>query len=425
MLSRTRAGWGTLVVLGTLGAISAIGSGCGQQDGTSHALSREDAAARASALRALGAQMFVDTTLSASGRLSCASCHRPDRAFGPPDGRAVQIGGASGLEPGTRAVPSLRYLQAVPPFSRHAFLESDEGPDKDESIDAGPTGGLTWDGRVDRGRDQAMIPLLSPVEMANPSEQAIGAKVLAAGYGAEVRRLARDAGAGPSAIAVQALEAYEQTPELFSPYSSRYDAVLRGAARLTSLEQRGLDLFNDPLKGHCASCHPSRPDRHGVPPAFSDYGFVALGLPRNAEIPANADPNYVDLGLCGPTRSDLSSVREYCGRFRTPTLRNVATRSIFFHNGVVHRLRDAVAFYATRDTDPSRWFGKDSTGLPRLFTDLPNAYRGNVESGAPFGRTLDRRPRLDVSDIDAIVAFLETLTDADALNVNPQIHGGS
>ena len=63
-------------------------------------------------------------------------------------------------------MPSLMYLQAVPPFSEHYFESDDEG---DESIDNGPTGGLTWDGRVDRGRDQAKIPLLSPFEMANAS----------------------------------------------------------------------------------------------------------------------------------------------------------------------------------------------------------------------------------------------------------------
>ena len=53
---------------------------------------------------------------------------------------------------------------------------------------------------------------------------------------------------------------------------------------------------------------------------------------------------------------------EYCGLFRTPTLRNVATRQTFFHNGVVHSLRQAVEFYAERDTNPERWYPKDADG---------------------------------------------------------------
>jgi cytochrome c peroxidase len=145
---------------------------------------------------------------------------------------------------------------------------------------------------------------------------------------------------------------------------------------------------------------------------------VALGLPRNPAIPANRDPRYDDLGMCGPFRTDVSADAGYCGRFRTPTLRNVATRQVFFHNGVVHSLRDAVAFYATRDSDPARWFARGAGGPPKLFTDLPSIYKANVETGAPFG-LVHGRPRLTDADVAAIVAFLKTLTDSDAWNVDP------
>jgi len=381
-------------------------------------LSRAEASRRAIELRALGQRLFADASLSASGRLSCASCHRPDRAFGPPDGTSVQAGGASGARPGLRAVPSLRYLQAVPPFTRHLFATSDEG---DESIDQGPSGGLTWDGRVDRGRDQARIPLLSTFEMADASAADVEARVLATPYAGDARRLAADAGEDVFAAALEALEAYEEDPAVFSPYSSRYDAVLKGTATLTIQEQRGLDAFNDPKRGNCASCHPSQADRRGIPPSFSDYGFIALAVPRNPHISANADPTHFDLGLCGPLRTDVARHAEYCGRFRTPTLRNVATRSVFFHNGVVHTLRDAVAFYATRDTQPARWYGRGPDGSPRRFDDLPTEYRANVELGAPFAQRPGGSPSLSDEEIDAIVAFLETLTDADARNVRARL----
>lgn len=71
----------------------------------------------------------------------------------------------------------------------------------------------------------------------------------------------------------------------------------------------------------------------GTPPQFTDYGLVAIGVPRNTAIPANVDPSFFDLGLCGPLRSDLRDRAEYCGRFKTPTLRNTATRRVFFTTG--------------------------------------------------------------------------------------------
>ena len=127
-------------------------------------MSRAEVYGRAEALTELGRRMFIDPSLSASGKMSCASCHSALDAFGPPNALSVQPGGGDMRQFGVRAVPSLRYLQATPQFSEH-FFESDDAAD--DSIDNGPTGGLAWDGRVDRGRDQARIPLLSAFEMAN------------------------------------------------------------------------------------------------------------------------------------------------------------------------------------------------------------------------------------------------------------------
>lgn len=375
-------------------------------------LSRDAAARRAAALAAVGRRLFADPALSASGRLSCASCHSPSHAFGPPTEQSVARGGPALDRPGLRAVPSLRYLQAVPPFVEHYFETEDDGT---ESVDAGPTGGLTWDGRVDRGREQVRIPLLSPFEMANPAADLVAAAVSKAAYASELRALFGDevfASAERAVDAVgEALEAYQQTPEAFYPYTSKYDAVLRGRARLTRREQRGLDLFEDPAKGNCARCHISRPGRNQTLPQFTDFGFVALGVPRNTAIAANADPSYYDLGLCGPLRVDLANRAEDCGRFMTPTLRNAATRRVFFHNGVFHALRDVVAFYAERDTNPGRWYPRGPDGRVLVFDDVPERYRGNIEREPPFGGRPGGRPALSAREIDDIVAFIGTLTD--------------
>jgi cytochrome c peroxidase len=376
------------------------------------ALTRPQAYARAAALEALGRKLFFDPSLSASGQMACATCHDPTHGFSPANDRAVQLGGRDMRQPGLRAVPSLTYLQAVPPFTEHYYDSDDEG---DASIDNGPTGGLTWDGRMDRGREQAAFPLLSPFEMANENAAAVVARAHNAGYDAELTAIyGADILADPDrtfAALTHALEVFEQSPRDFYPYSSKYDAYLAGKAQLTGQEKHGLELFEAEDKGNCASCHISQRANDGTPPQFTDYGLIALGLPRNPAIPANADPNWHDLGLCGPLRTDLAGKPQYCGLFRTPSLRNVALRKTFFHNGLTHSLREAVAFYVERDTQPEKWYPRRAGGTVAKFDDLPARYLTNVNAEPPFGGKPGDKPVLSPSEIDDVVAFLGTLTD--------------
>ena len=355
-------------------------------------------------LTALGRAIFFDAELSPSGAVSCASCHDPRHAYGPPDADALKLG--------FRAAPSLRYLNSLPPFSEHTF---DNGGD--DSTDLGPTGGHTWDGRAASAREQARLPLLSPEEMGGPSAEAVAARLRIAPYAAQLRALfGADVFERPGAAfdaALMALEVFQQSPADFYPFSSRYDAMLRGQATLSPQEQRGLALFEDPAKGNCASCHLSQRKPDGAFPLFTDFGHIAIGVPRNTAIKANADAAFFDLGLCGPLRTDLADHPEYCGRFRTPTLRNVAVRRSFFHNGAVHTLEDTVRFYAQRDTDPARWYGRAPDGSARRFDDLPARYHGNVNTEAPFGAPPGAAPALSEAEIADVVAFLKTLTDAD------------
>ena len=351
------------------------------------------------ALTALGRAIFFDAELSPSGEVACASCHDPKHAYGPPDADAIKLG--------FRAAPSLRYLNSLPAFTEHHFDN-----DGDDSIDMGPTGGHTWDGRAASAREQAREPMLAAHEMGGPAVPDVVARLRAAPYAAQMRALF---GAAifdqPDAAfdaALLALEVFQQSPVDFYPFSSRFDAVLRGQATLTPQEARGLVLFDDPAKGNCASCHLSQVKADGALPLFTDFGHIAIGVPRNRAIKANADPRFFDLGLCGPLRSDLADHAAYCGRFRTPTLRNVALRQSFFHNGAIHTLEDAVRFYAQRDTDPARWYG--SAGK---YDDLPVRYHANVNTEAPFGGAPGGRPALSEAEIADVVSFLKTLTDAD------------
>ncbi|TPM38083.1 c-type cytochrome [Mesorhizobium sp. B2-3-4] len=416
----TTGRWKGLMLAGAAAlaaAIAASSAAVRAGNGSLHPgpLSRADAFARARVLTALGQKMFFDPALSASGKQACSSCHDPHHAFGPASASPVEMGGPDLDRPGVRAVPSLRYLQAAPAFTEHFYDSEDEG---DESVDNGPTGGLTWDGRADHGKDQAKIPLLSPFEMANKDAAAVAAGLRKAAYADDFKAaFGDDVFDRPDdalAAAAEALGTFEQSPADFYPYSSRYDAFLAGKATLSAQELHGRELFEDETKGNCASCHLSEPANDGEPPQFTDFGLIAIAVPRNPAIPANADPAYADLGLCGPLRTDFKGRTEYCGLFKTPTLRNVALRRSFFHNGEFHTLRDAVAFYASRDTDPGRWYPRNADGTVQKYDDLPKAYWPNLNQDPPFdGRKPGDKPALDDAEIDDIVAFLQTLTDAD------------
>lgn len=362
------------------------------------------------AMAALGKALFFDPTLSASGKLACASCHSPSHAYGPPNDLAVQLGGANMQRTGVRAAPSLRYLQNVPPFSEH-FHENDGN----DAEDQGPTGGYNWDGRASSLHDQARIPLLSAHEMANGTPAAVVAK-LRNGQHVETFRqifgkdILHDEDTAFRA-ALMALEVFQETPSEFYPYDSKYDAVLRGHDKLSQREARGLQLFSDPNKGNCASCHPSAIKEDGAFPAFADFGHIAVGVPRNRALAGNADPAFFDLGLCGPDRTDLKQHPEYCGLFRTPSLRNVALRKTFFHNGAIRSLEDAVRFYAQRDTKPQKWYPRGPDGTIEKFDDLLPQYRSNVNMEPPFGGKPGEKPVLSDAEVSDLVAFLKTLTD--------------
>jgi cytochrome c peroxidase len=385
----------------------------------------------------LGEQIFLDAGLSASGRMSCASCHSPDHHYGPPNAAPVMLGGLALDLPGVRPVPTLTYLERHPPFS--------VGPDKDEDENSSvpqqvalavgtkrapktahntadsaqnlvPQGGLFWDGRVNTLQEQALGPLLNPVEMADPSAAAVAAKLRHRPYAALFAQLFGAAildEPGPLVSeAMFAVARYQIEAPAFHPYTSKFDYWLEGRARFTPAEMRGYVLFNDPDKANCGGCHLDKPSPDGIPPVFTDGQFEALGAPRNAALPANRDPNYFDLGICGPYRDDMREQTQFCGMFMTPTLRNVATRHAFFHNGVFTSLRQAMDFYAFRDVAPRKVYPIGPDGQAAKYDDLPPRFRANVDVvDPPFDRQPGDEPAITEQEEADIIAFLRTLTD--------------
>ena len=363
---------------------------------------------------ALGKRLFNDPSLSASGRMSCASCHSPAHAYGPPNGLAAQFGGPDLRSQGTRAVPTLRYVLNRTP--RWAYAPAASFAERVTDTDTAPTGGFAWDGRFNRLHDQAMFPLFDSNEMANRDPAQVVARLAKAPYAARFRQVFGDTVFATRAVALRdamyAIERFELEDPSFHPYTSKFDDYLDGKVKLSAAELRGKHLFDDPKSGNCASCHLDQPGVNGAHPLFTDFTFEALGVPRNPELRANRDPAYYDEGLCGPLRKDVASNRAFCGMFKTPTLRNVATRSVFFHNGRFHTLRDALRFYVERDTDPARWYPKDRHGRVRKFDDLPPTLRGNVDTkDEPLTRRQGGRPAWSEHDIDDVIAFLKTLND--------------
>jgi len=365
-------------------------------------------------MQALGKRLFFDTALSGSGKLSCASCHNPANDYSPPNALAAQAGGVQLEKMGARAAPSLRYKEHLPPFTEHFFDE-----DNPTGIDQGPTGGFGLDGRFSTLHAQAGFPLLAPNEMANAGVADVVAKLRRADYAQQFRDTfgadALDNDGRAFKWMTLALEYFQRDAKEFFPFTSKYDAYLRGQASLSKPEERGLKLFEDKEKGNCASCHPSARALNGAMPTFTDFGLVAVGAPRNMALSSNRQAGYYDLGLCGPMRTDMAKHKEYCGAFRTPSLRNTALHKTYFHNGVFHDLREVLEFYASRDTNPSRWYPRVASGPHRgeidQYNDLPRELRKNVNQEAPFSPNQAGQPRLSKADIDDLLAFLNTLTD--------------
>jgi len=351
----------------------------------------------------LGRTIFFDPRLSVPAGTSCASCHDPTRAFA--GNHASTNGVALGSRPNhfaKRNTPSVLYLRFVRKF--HLHWEEDA-----PLVNA--YAGFFWDGRVDSIVELVKQPLLNPDEMNGGDAGRIAATIASGPYAADFHKefgAAADDPNGTLGALGEALNAYLLSPEM-SPFSSRYDDYIRGKAQLTDIEASGLKLFKDPAKGGCSGCHKLN-DRSPDPKnsLFTDFEFDALGAPRNRALPATRNPDYFDLGLCERKDEDYKAkTEEFCGKFRTPSLRNVAVRQRFMHNGVFASLRDVVAFYATRDTRPERWY-KSGT-----FDDIPTKYRDNVNvDKPPYNRRRGGTPALDDQEIDAIVAFLGTLTDA-------------
>jgi len=398
-----------------LALLSACGGGSGGSSANTGSATALSDAAR------LGEQIFADKALSASGQQSCASCHVAANGFASADGRATPLGGPQMNLPGLRNTPGLSYVSFTPAFALQA--------------DGTAVGGFFRDGRAASLADQATQPFLNGFEMANADAAALLGRLARRPYFQQFLTtfgagLANDPQGALNAVGT-ALAAFETEDPRFHPFNSKFDAFLKGQAQLTPAETQGYALFIDPTKGNCTACHIATP-ANGLPALFTDFSYDNVGIPRNwaveanqagttlsyvpsnglgiATLPGGSNYGYYDLGLCGPQRTNLT-VSSLCGFFKVPTLRNAALRQHYFHNGVFDKLNDVVSWYATRDTNPTRWYVQADGVTPDIpYNDLPALYDANVNvTEVPYNPGI--APTLDARQINLIVTFLCTLSD--------------
>lgn len=287
------------------------------------------AAAEKSAVEAreqLGRRLFFDVRLSGDGKVSCASCHQPERAFSDGKPLAEGIGGRLG----SRNTPSL--------------------------VDVAGQRSFFWDGRRATLEDQALDPLTNPVEHGLSDTSALQTLLRSDGqYVEQFRQAFGRGGADVDAISVanvaQALSAFERSladgPSAFDRYRAGDSTALRAEA------QRGWVLFNGVAA--CTRCHAV----DGPRPLLTDHGFHSLGVGLKdieRQLPAlvrqlaewrndgRAQDHSIlrDPGMAALGRFAVTMDPKDIGKFKTPSLRNVALTAPYMHDGSVPTLGEAV-----------------------------------------------------------------------------------
>ena len=360
-------------------------AGCAGSDGSGDSGNTDTAVLKID----LGEKLFKDTSLSTPAGQACASCHVESAAFTDPDVMNTNpvSEGANGGVFGNRNAPTAAYAAFIPAFSR---------------VDGEYIGGQFLDGRAATLADQAKGPFLNPKEMANENAAEVIGKILNASYASQFKEVYGQNSLDDVDTAydfmADAIAAFEST-EKFSPFSSKFDAVMAGTASFTAAEQRGFDLFKKTGAGKCEECHTLDTPSGAAGPLFTNFKYFNIGVPIN---PGNPDKN-IDIGLAANPALTTSAALEK-GKFRVPTLRNVAVTAPYMHNGALQTLEQVVRFYS--DRDDKRCY----PDTPVLTLSETNCWP-EPEVGDNMDITFTGSLFLSDTQISDLVAFLQTLTD--------------
>jgi len=364
------------------------------------------ASTQLTAVQQLGKAMFFDTNLSTPSGMACATCHDPATGFADPDTRFPVSNGILSNTFGNRNAPSVAYAAFSPapyhdPVQRRGMMMG--------GLDIG---GQFWDGRAASLAEQAKGPLLNPLEMHNADKNMVITTIRNSSYAALFEQVYGAGSLLPDNVdsafehAVEAIAEYEKSREV-SPFTSKFDYSIAGKVILTDQEALGYSLFTG--KANCVNCHAIAPVGPNDPVQqsylFTNFAYQNLGVPRNPGNPFYAlsitlnpeGSNYIDYG-----HGAVTGVSTENGKHKIPSLRNVATTPPYMHNGVFNTLREVVVFDNTRDEKMANW---PSPEVPQnVHRHMP------MPDGTCEPNTLGCLKLTD-DEVDAIVAFLNTLTD--------------
>ena len=327
----------------------------------------------------LGKKIFFDKNLSNPAGQSCASCHSPEAGFSDPNHGITAQGAAAGLF-SNRNCPSVSYTLFTPALHF-------------DTRDSTYVGGFFLDGHAGSLQQQARFPFLNKLEMSNTDAAMVISKLRRAGYFDLYRQVYGEVTDIDKAFVnmTDALASFERSDEV-NPFSSKFDAYVAGKVKLSGQELHGLQLFRDPRKGNCAACHPSTADEGSGKILFTDFTYDNIGVPKNPANPFYTIPvSYNPLGAAAVDRGlgGFLNNPDHDGRFKVPSLRNVALTAPYFHNGFFKTLEEVVHFYNRRDVE----------SFP------PAEIPGNVNKEEMGNLKLTAQEEKDIT------AFLNTLTD--------------
>lgn len=407
-----------------------------------------DDGAPASARVELGQMLFFDKILSGNLNISCASCHHPLAGTG--DGLSLPVGeGGAGLGVtrdtgfGSEAVHERIPRNAPAVFNlgaREFGRMFHDGRVEEDSLE--PSGFRSPAGeQLPAGLDnvlavQAMFPVTSGAEMAGQAGENAQADAAVAGRlsgpGGVWDLIAQNLQAIPQYLdyfraaypdeihsaedisfvhAANAIAAFEASAWRFD--NSPFDRYLRGNRRALSPQARaGMELFYG--KADCGSCHSGT--------FQTDHGFHAIAMPQTGPGKGDNLAGYFD-GRDDFGRERVTGNPEDRFRFRTPTLRNVALSAPYGHTGAYDSL-EAVVRHHLNPVASLHHYDEGQTTLPAR-SDL-NASDGIVMSdpvrrNAIAGANELRAVKLRKSEVQALLAFLHTLTDPAALDMRGDV----
>jgi cytochrome c peroxidase len=321
----------------------------------------------------LGKLLFFDKNLSEPAGISCASCHSPN--FGFSDARQIPFSfGVNPLHGTERNSIAISY-NILAPSRQSANLRGIK-----ETI-----GGHFWDGRAKVLEAQAFSPLLNANEMNNKDIAQLTKKIRNSNYFKEYHKIFGSEALQDDQVLMlfssQALKSF-QTSYQVNPYTSKFDFFILGKVKLTEQEFRGWKLFQDTTKSKCSICHLVTKSEFTNSIVFTDFSYENIGIPKH--------PTQKKLPIdSGFAKSEFVINPLEIGRFKTPSLRNVAITKPYMHNGIFNTLEEVLDFYNTRDIN--------SKFIPEYKATMNTEDLGNLN--------------LSKSEIKDIIAFLETLTD--------------